>query len=232
MKQLLPIVLLFIGLSASADSKQYSFKVVDYGSKSPIENAFVRVVNLTNSKVSASQSDNTGKVAVELDLSSKYRIDVGKRTNEEGIKYITYSFFLGTPEITKPAVTEVMLEKVKVNSQVNLSNLYFDTDNADLDGNDKIALANALIALNTSPNLVIEIGVRADCKESVEAAEKRTEIIQQYFAGKGKDYAKRIIIKNYGKGSQLAGCNCDSPTLYSDDSYAANRVAEFKVLSF
>lgn len=231
MKKLLPIVLLFVGTAAFAESTPYSFRVVDYSSKSPIENAFVRVVNLTNNKVSASASDNTGKVAVELDLSSRYRIDVGKRTNEEGIKYITYSFFLGTPEITKPAVTEVMLEKVKVNSQVNLSNLYFDYDKFELDGNDKIALANALIALNTSPSLMIEIGIRADCKESEEVAQKRTELIQQYFATKG-DYAKRIVIKNYGKSSQLAGCNCDSPTLFSDDVYAANRVAEFKVLSF
>jgi outer membrane protein OmpA-like peptidoglycan-associated protein len=218
-------------LSALAEVKQYSFKVVDFTSKSPIENAFVRVVDLTKNKVNAIQSDNTGKVAMELDLSSHYRIDVGKRTNEEGIKYITYSFFLGVNDISKPTVTEVMLEKVKVNSQINLSNLYFEPGKAELDGNDKIALANALIALNTSPSLIIEIGIRADCKESEDIAAQRTELIQQYFATKG-DYAKRIVIKNYGKSSQLAGCNCDSPTLYTDEIYSANRVAEFKVLSF
>lgn len=231
MKKLLPIALSFICLSALAEVKQYSFKVVDFTSKSPIENAFVRVVDLTKNKVNAIQSDNTGKVAMELDLSSHYRIDVGKRTNEEGIKYITYSFFLGVNDISKPTVTEVMLEKVKVNSQINLSNLYFEPGKAELDGNDKIALANALIALNTSPSLIIEIGIRADCKESEDIAAQRTELIQQYFATKG-DYAKRIVIKNYGKSSQLAGCNCDSPTLYTDEIYSANRVAEFKVLSF
>lgn len=231
MKKLLPIALSLICLSAFAEVKPYSFKVVDFTNKSPIENAFVRVVDLTKNKVNAIQSDKTGKVALELDLSSHYRIDVGKRTNEEGIKYITYSFFLGVNDISKPTVTEVMLEKVKVNSQVNLSNLYFEPGKAELDGNDKIALANALIALNTSPSLIIEIGIRADCKEGEDIAAQRTELIQQYFATKG-DYAKRIVIKNYGKSSQLAGCNCDSPTLYTDDAYQANRVAEFKVLSF
>lgn len=231
MKKLLLIALSFICLSVFAEVKQYSLKVLDFTNKSPIEKAFVRVVDLKSNKVNSVLTDNTGKVALELDPSTQYRVDIGKRTSQEEIRYITYSFFLGSAEINKPVITEVLLEKVKVNSQVNLSNIYFEPGAAELDGNDKIALANALIALNSSPALMIEIGIRADCKESDDIASQRTELIQQYFATKG-NYSQRIIIKNYGKSSQLAGCNCDSPALYSDDAYAANRVAEFKVISF
>jgi outer membrane protein OmpA-like peptidoglycan-associated protein len=118
-----------------------------------------------------------------------------------------------------------------VNSLVSLQNLYFDRNRVELNGNDKMALANTLIALRNSPTLTIEIAVRAECNETEEIAAKRAEAIKQYFADKS-DYAKRITIKNYGKAKQLAGCNCDSPMVYPDEVYSLNRVAEFRIMNF
>lgn len=231
MKRILPFTLLFLCLAAFADTKAYSFKVLDHTTNGPIDNAFIRVVNLNDNKVSGAASDSMGLVALNLDVKNRYRIDVGKRTAEKNVRYITYSFFLDEQEIVKNTVTKVMLEKVKVNSEITLSNLYFDFERTELNGQDKIVLSNTLIALKNSPSLQIEIGIHADCNESAEVAAKRQEAIVSYFANKG-DLAKRVVIKNYGKESQLAGCNCSSPVIYSDQVYSLNRVAEFKVLTF
>ncbi|MCW5908693.1 MAG: hypothetical protein KIS94_12595 [Chitinophagales bacterium] len=231
MKKFLPIVIVLLSFQAFADNISYSLRIVEQNSQTPIADAYVRAIDLTEGKSQMVATNSLGYVSLELKADNRYRIDIGKHSKEEGVKYITYSYFLNGVEILKPTFKEIGLEKVKINSQVHLSNIYFDRGRTELNGNDKMALANTLIALKNSPQLTIEIAVRADCNESDDIAAMRYNAIKEYFATKG-DLAKRVTVKNYGKENQLAGCNCNSPTVYPEEVYTLNRVAEFRVINF
>lgn len=232
MKSILSLALLLLSVSLFADTKPYTFRVVEQSTKTPISKAFIRVVNLTDhNRITGATSDEQGFVAINLDINHKYRVDVGKRADDKNTKFITYSFFLNGTEMLKNSVAEITLEKVQINSQVTLANLYYDFERTELNGADKMALANTLITLKNSPDMIIEIGVHADCKESTDVSAKRLEAIQTYFANKG-ELAKRVVIKDYGKDYQLGGCNCNSPVIYPEEVYTQNRVAEFRVLNF
>jgi outer membrane protein OmpA-like peptidoglycan-associated protein len=231
MKKFLPFLIVLFALPAFADNVSYSIRIVEQNNRNPVTEALVRAIDLTEGKTVMAVSNDSGYVALQLKADNKYRIDVSKRTKEEGIKYITYSYFLGGIEILRPTFKEVSLEKVKINSQVELTNIYFEAGKAELTGMDKMALANTLVALRNSPSLNVEIIVRAACNETEEVAEKRYELIKTYFADKS-DFAKRITVKNLGKTNQVAGCNCNSPVVYSDAAYTMNRVAEFRVTNF
>jgi outer membrane protein OmpA-like peptidoglycan-associated protein len=231
MKKFLPFLIVLFALPAFADNVSYSIRIVEQNNRNPVTEALVRAIDLTEGKTVMAVSNDSGYVALQLKADNKYRIDVSKRTKEEGIKYITYSYFLGGVEILRPTFKEVSLEKVKINSQVELANIYFETGKAELTGMDKMALANTLVALRNSPSLNVEIVVRAACNEDEAIAQKRFELIEAYFADKA-DFAKRIHVKNLGKTNQLAGCNCNSPVVYSDAAYNMNRVAEFRVTNF
>lgn len=231
MKKFLPVIILFLSLQALAETVPYSIKVVDQKTHLALADAYVRAIDMTEGRSVIGVSNDSGYVALLLKPENKYRIDISKKTTETGTKYITVSYFVSGLEIIKPSFREISLEKVKSNSLVSLQNLFFDRNRVELNANDKMALANTLIALRNSPTLSIEIAVRADCNETEEIAAKRAEAIKQYFADKS-DYAKRITVKNYGKSKQLAGCNCDSPMVYPDEVYTMNRVAEFRIMSF
>jgi len=231
MKKFLPLIITLLSLQAFAESLPYNIRIVEQNSKSPISNAYVRVIDLTAGSTIIGVSNDSGYVALKLNIDNKYRVDINKRATEQDVKYIGFSYFLEGVEILKPSFTEIGLEKVKVNTMMALSNIYFDNSITNLDGNAKIALANTLIALKNSPTLMVEIGIHAACNETDEVAAKRVEAIQQYFANKG-ELAKRVVIKNYGKAAQLAGCNCNSPVVGSNEAYHLNRVAEFKIINF
>lgn len=231
MKKFLPVIILFLSLQALAETVPYSIKVVDQKTHLALADAYVRAIDMTEGRSVIGVSNDSGYVALLLKPENKYRIDISKKTTETGTKYITVSYFVSGLEIIKPSFREISLEKVKSNSLVSLQNLFFDRNRVELNANDKMALANTLIALRNSPTLSIEIAVRADCNETEEIGAKRAEAIKQYFADKS-DYAKRITVKNYGKSKQLAGCNCDSPMVYPDEVYTMNRVAEFRIMSF
>lgn len=231
MKNFLPVIILFLSLQVSAETVPYTIKIVDQKTHLALADAYVRAIDVTEGRSVIGVSNDSGYVALLLKPDNKYRIDITKKTTETGTKYITVSYFVSGVEIIKPSFREISLEKVKSNSLVSLQNLFFDRNRVELNANDKMALANTLIALRNSPTLTIEIAVRADCNETEEIAAKRTEAIKQYFADKS-DYAKRITVKNYGKSKQLAGCNCDSPMVYPDEVYTMNRVAEFRIMSF
>jgi outer membrane protein OmpA-like peptidoglycan-associated protein len=231
MKKFLPLIMVLLTLTAFADTVPYTIKIVDQKTRMPLADAYVRAIDLTEGRSIVGVSNDSGYVALLLKPDNKYRIDITRKTTETGTKYITVSYFVSGVEILKPSFHEISMEKVKVNSVVSLQNLYFDRNRVELNSNDKMALANTLIALRNSPTLTIEIAVRADCNETEEVAAKRAEVIKQYFADKS-DYANRITVKNYGKAKQLAGCNCDSPMVYPDEVYTMNRVAEFRILNF
>ncbi len=231
MKKFIPLLLTLLSLQVFADTVPYKIRLVEQNSKSPISDAYVRVLDLTDGKTIVAVSNDSGFIALQLKVDNKYRVDISKQTSEEGIKYITYSYFLSGVEILRPTFTQVSLEKVKVNSQVRLSNIYFAAGSTELNGMDKVALSNTLIALKNSPSLTVEIGIHAACNEPEDIASKRIEIIKEYFANKG-ELAERVVLKNYGKGRQIGGCDCNSPMVYPEDVYSMNRVAEFKVLNF
>lgn len=231
MKKLLPFVLALFALPVFADSVAYSLRIVEQANRNPLTEALVRTIDLTEGKTYMAVTNDSGYVALQLKADNKYRIDVSKRTKEDGVKYITYSYFVGGVEILRPSFKEVALEKVKINSKVELTNIYFEAGKADLTSIDKMALANTLVALRNSPSLNVEIVVRAACNEDEAIAQKRFETIQAYFADK-TDFTSRIKVRNVGKTNQLAGCNCSSPVVYSDDAYTMNRVAEFRVTNF
>jgi outer membrane protein OmpA-like peptidoglycan-associated protein len=230
MKKFLPLMILFLTLTAFADTVPYTIKIVDQKTKQPLVDAYVRAIDVTEGRSFIGVSNDSGYVALLLKPDNKYRIDITKKTTETGTKYITVSYFVSGVEILKPSFHEIALEKVKTNSVVSLTNIHFDRNRTELNSTDKMALANTLIALRNSPTLSIEIAVRADCNETEEIAAKRAEAIKLYFADKS-DYAKRITVKNYGKSKQLAGCNCDSPMVYPDEVYSLNRVAEFRIMN-
>ncbi len=214
-------------------AQETSFRLVVYNkmNREPIAGATVKLQDLNSLREYKMISNDSGIVNFKLASAARYRLEVSTKDDGTGTGYLSYNYMLSEKEVASKKTFEAELEKVKHTDSGLLPAMHFEYNNPMLSAENQAALDNVLRMLKSFPSLQIEIGIYADCHENEMLVSKRAAAIANYLAGKGE--TKRAAVKEYGNVRALNQCDCSNKNfICSEEKYAENRRAEFKVIAF
>jgi outer membrane protein OmpA-like peptidoglycan-associated protein len=168
--------------------------------------AEVDLVNLTagTTVVRKEMADKNGEVLLCLPLNSNYAFNV----SESG--YLFYSQAIQLKDLKTlidPFLLNIQLEPVKIGAEMNLYNIYFETDSFRILPESEPELAKLVSFLKHNPNLVVEIQGHTDNtgnpKSNLELSEMRAKSVVEYLISNGIP-ATRLQSKGFGETIPVA----------------------------
>lgn len=125
--------------------------------------------------------------------------------------------------------SEIVLDRVFHNLEINLENIYYDYDKWDIRPDAEPTLNKLAEVLSQNPGIRIELGSHTDCRgnESYNAtlSQRRAESAVNYLIAKGVQ-SERLTAVGYGEKQPLAKCNCTNCT---EEEHQRNRRTTFKI---
>jgi outer membrane protein OmpA-like peptidoglycan-associated protein len=162
-------------------------KIMDVETGNTIR-AEVDLVNLTaGATVNRKEmADENGEVLLCLPLNSNYAFNV----SEPGYLFYSQSIQLkNLKTIINPFLLNIQLEPVKIGAEMNLYNIYFETDSFRILPESEPELAKLVSFLKHNPNLVVEIQGHTDNtgnpKSNLELSEMRAKSVVEYLISNG-----------------------------------------------
>lgn len=162
--------------------------------------ANVMVIDLkTNTAVFNDYTSNeTGDFLIVMPIGSEYSFNV----DAPGYLFNSRHFQLNKTNANKPYELEILLEKIKIGSNVILENIFFDTNKYQLLPSSQAEL-NVLIALlNSNQYVAIEIQGHTDnigeAKLNEKLSENRAKAVYDFLINNGID-KKRLTFKGFGE---------------------------------
>jgi len=180
-------------------------KVVDAETNQPIP-AQVELINLTdnNFKSRPENADNNGELMMCLPLQSNYALNV----SEPGYLFYSQSFQMADSNtVINPYYLEIKLSPVKPGAEMNLYNLYFETDSFRILPASEPELAKLTSFLENNPEIEIEIQGHTDNTgrpdSNLVLSELRAKSVAEYLVENGiaKD---RLQFKGFGESRPVA----------------------------
>jgi outer membrane protein OmpA-like peptidoglycan-associated protein/Tol biopolymer transport system component len=185
--------------------------------------AMVEIINLSTNEriVKQEKTDNEGKLNIKLRDGEQYEINI----TPQG-----YSFYNTTVDLMDESadyVKEVKLTPLREETKIELNDINFETNSADLNKSSFEELDRLVKLLFANPNLKIEISAHTDDVGSdtynLKLSDRRAESVKEYLFMQSITI-DRIVSKGYGE-SKPAYLPADS-----DENRAKNRRVELKVL--
>jgi outer membrane protein OmpA-like peptidoglycan-associated protein len=140
---------------------------------------------------------------------------------------LTEGFAMGT------LLANVELQPVSMNKEVEINNIYYESNSAKLNDKAKEELNKLVQFLNDNKNLLVEIGSHTDSRGETKAnqvlSQARAKSVVDYLIEKGINN-QRMTAAGYGE-SKLRN-SCGNGVECSDERHAKNRRTEFKVIGF
>ncbi len=200
----------------------YEIQLSDVETGEGVE-ALVEIINLTTNEkiVKQVKTDKDGKLNIKLRDGTRYEINV----TPQG-----YSFYNTTVDlIDENAVysKEVKLIPLREETKIELNDIHFETNSADLNKSSFEELDRVVKLMITNPDMKIEISAHTDDVGAdiynLKLSDKRAESVKEYLFSK-EITSDRIVSKGYGE-SKPAFLPADV-----DENRAKNRRVELKVL--
>ncbi len=125
---------------------------------------------------------------------------------------------------------EIILDKIFLNKEIRLENIYYDLDKWDI-RKDAEPTLNALAEnLKLNPNIRIQLSSHTDCRASDSynelLSQRRAQAAVDYLIARGID-ASRLTAKGYGESQPEDACICNR---CSEDQHQLNRRTTFKII--
>jgi peptidoglycan-associated lipoprotein len=184
-------------------------------------------VTLSGLKLSA---DKDGFFTTPVDSGLAYQL----RVNKEG--YLAAEINFNTVNITvQPGDTvflrqKVLLNKIFMDIEIVLENIYYDFDKWDIRDDAKPTLDSLARILQQNPNISIELASHTDCRGNdqynMTLSQRRAESAVQYLSNKGINPG-RMTAKGYGESMPVAVCECVQCT---EEQHQRNRRTTFKII--
>jgi len=139
-----------------------------------------------------------------LPLSRNYSFTV----SEPGYLFYSRSILLKDEKtLVDPLVLDIKLDPIEIGAQMNLYNIYFETDSFRILPASEPELERLTAFLKTNPNLKVEIQGHTDNTGSAERnqllSEERAKSVVDYLVRKGIQSA-RLHFKGYGENVPVA----------------------------
>lgn len=204
---------------------QIRLQVVEKGSKKPITNAKVSILDLKENKDSILITDENGYLELEVPRHRAYWSRASKKgyiDDEAAFKTGNYS--------DKFISLELELPKINKGEKFKLENIFYDLNEASLRPESEHSL-DKLAEFLIENNLKIELSAHTDARGSnrynQKLSQRRAQSCVDYLLQKGVE-KRNIIAKGYGE-SQLVN-HCKDGVKCSEAEHQENRRTEVKIL--
>ncbi len=201
-------------------------KVYDATTKLPLEANF-ELINPDNQQViNRSYSQKNGEFFVTLTENNNYIVNV----NKDGYLFYSDNFLLksSSTDFNKPYLLNIPLQPIDIGSTVELKNIFFDVNKAELKPESKAELEKLISLLSKNPSLKIELGGHTDNsgdkKFNLSLSLNRAKAVYDYLLNNGRIDATRLKYQGYGDSKPKVAN--DTP-----ENKAKNRRTEFKVIA-
>ncbi len=125
---------------------------------------------------------------------------------------------------------EIVLDKIFLDKEIVLENIYYDLDKADIREDAEPTLNELAKNLSLNPNIKIELSSHTDCRASdrynLNLSQRRAQSAVDYLIAEGID-PSRLIAKGYGESQPAVDCICSRCT---EEQHQANRRTAFKII--
>ena len=179
--------------------------VVDAISGNPVT-AKVELVNLTNKEQPArnEETDNNGEMLLCLPSGADYSFSVSR----EGYLFYSDAFELTeSRQVYDPYELTIELTPVQVGAEMNLYNIYFETDSFTILPESEPELMKLVEFLKTNPGLKVEIQGHTDntgrTESNQELSEQRAKSVAGYLTAHGIK-STRLSTAGYGEDRPVA----------------------------
>ncbi len=185
--------------------------------------AIVEIINLSTNEriIKKVKTDKDGKLKIKLRDGTRYEINVSPRG------YAFYNTIVDLVDEDAVYITDAKLVPLKKATKLELSDINFETNSADLNQSSFEELDRVVKLLITNPQIKIEISAHTDDVGSLaynlKLSDRRAESVKEYLFS--KDITENMIIsKGYGE-SKPAYLPFDN-----DENRAKNRRVELEVI--
>lgn len=125
---------------------------------------------------------------------------------------------------------EIVLDKIFVNKEIVLENIYYDFDKWDIREDARPTLDELAQNLKLNPDIRIQLGSHTDCRGSNSynetLSQRRAQSAVDYLISKGID-ASRLTARGFGENQPAADCVCSRCT---EEEHQMNRRTTFAIL--
>ncbi|MDD4426695.1 MAG: OmpA family protein, partial [Mariniphaga sp.] len=169
--------------------------------------ADIQLINLNNRHEAARTevAGDNGTLLLSLPSGNIYSFSVSK----EGYLFYSHAFDLTeTKDVYDPYLLEILLEPLKVGAEMDLHNIYFQTDSFHILPESEPELQKLSAFLTENPTLDVEIQGHTDdtgtAASNQELSEKRARSVATYLISQGID-GGRLQSTGYGEEKPVAG---------------------------
>lgn len=125
---------------------------------------------------------------------------------------------------------EIVLDKIFLNQEIVLENIYYDFDKDDIRDDAKPTLDELARNLQLNPGISIQLASHTDCRGSdrynEDLSQRRAQSAVNYLIEKGIG-AERLSARGYGESQPAVDCICGRCT---EEEHQENRRTTFKIL--
>jgi outer membrane protein OmpA-like peptidoglycan-associated protein len=127
-------------------------------------------------------------------------------------------------------LSNIEMERVKLDMRIQLQNIYYDYDKWDIRPDAAIRLDNAVQLMRDNPNLTVELGSHTDARGgdayNLDLSKKRAAAAVAYIVAQGIP-AERITSQGYGETKIMN--RCANGVACSDEEHERNRRTELRI---
>ena len=217
--------------------------ITEKGTKKPLENVKIKVVNNITKKEEKIATLITGdirKVLADNKLNDKISYNLIMEKEGYLAKTVTYNKTLEREgEYNVHEDLDVSMDKIDIGGDlaklINIKPIYFDLGKYNIRKDAIIELDKIVKVMNENPNMVVELGSHTDCRGS----KASNELLSDNRAKASAAYIKSKIIsperisgKGYGESKLKNDCACEGEikSTCSEDEHQQNRRTEFIIV--
>lgn len=209
-------------IKSNCKSKDFKIVAVDNKTKARLSGAVISMIDIVSNDTIVGISDNNGECTLNVCANRDYNLNI-KRS-----QYLTNSF--SDVDLTKNGYTAELYKK-EVNTLVELKNIYYEFDKADIHPTATPQLDMLSNLLIQNPDIKVELSSHTDSRGkddyNMDLSQKRAENVVKYLHFMGVE-SSRMIAKGYGETRLVNTCGNGSNCL--EEEHVQNRRTEFRIV--
>lgn len=178
------------------------------------------------------KSDAKGRFQFIAETDKTYKVSASKQDYFTKSEQANTTGFQMQDKDTVVATVQLVLDKIYKNVQVNISNIYYDYNKANIRPDAAKVLDTLVNVLKENPNVKVEIGSHTDSRGkddyNMRLSQARAKSVVEYLVQHGID-AGNLSAKGYGETQPVN--KCTNGVKCSEEEFQANRRTTFKVTS-
>ncbi|HMQ07771.1 MAG TPA: OmpA family protein, partial [Saprospiraceae bacterium] len=125
---------------------------------------------------------------------------------------------------------DVILNRIYMNREIDLADIYYDLDRAEIREDAEPALDQLVKMMKDNPDIRIQLSSHTDCRAddeyNLDLSQRRAISAVMYIISKGIE-KERLVPRGYGKTQLRIDCVCEECT---EEEHQQNRRTTFKVI--